>query len=167
MDGAYTSLARMLLAVRWGKMKPDASSARRAWLTHEKSVRETTGAIAMKQHPNVLRVLSSIGNRHRFGAFAVMAWALFVGPHVAMAQPETGPNAASALAADDDLSKKIRENDADGIAHWLDAGWAVVSANGGLGEGPSIFPDGIKSGALTRTTFETSDPRVRVYDNVA
>jgi len=102
-----------------------------------------------------------------FGALAVIACALAVGSHAAKAQPETGPNAASALAADDDLSKAIRENNGDGIARWLDKDWAVISTTGGLGEGPSIFPDGIKSGALTRTTFETSDPRVRVFDNVA
>jgi hypothetical protein len=35
------------------------------------------------------------------------------------------------------------------------------------GEGASIFPDAIKTGELTRTTFETSKPRVRVYYNVA
>jgi ketosteroid isomerase-like protein len=102
-----------------------------------------------------------------FGALAVTACALVVGPHAAKAQPETGPTAASVLAADDDLSKDIRENNADGIARWLDKDWAVVSAKGGLGEGPSIFPDGIKAGVLTRTTFETSEPRVRVYENVA
>ena len=102
-----------------------------------------------------------------FSALAVIASALVVGPHVAKAQPEIGPSAASALAADDDLSKAIRENNGDGIARWLDKDWAVISTTGGLGEGPSIFPDGIKSGALTRTTFETSDPRVRVFDNVA
>ena len=102
-----------------------------------------------------------------FGALAVIACALVVGPHVAKAQPEIGPNAASALAADDDLTKAIRENNGDGIARWLDKDWAVVSTTGGMGEGPSTFPDGIKSGVLTRTTFETSEPRVRVFDNVA
>ena len=119
----------------------------------------------MKRFSGLLRVLPSA--RRGFGAFAVMACALVVGPHVAKAQPETGPTAVSALAADDDLSKQIRENNADGIAHWLDKDWAVVSANGDVGEGPSIFPDGIKTGGLTRTTFETSEPRVRVYENIA
>jgi ketosteroid isomerase-like protein len=101
------------------------------------------------------------------GALAVIACALAVGPHAVMAQPEAGPTAASALVADDDLSKAIRENNGDGIARWLNGDWAVVSGIGGLGEGASIFPDGIKTGHLTRTTFETSEPRVRVYDNVA
>jgi ketosteroid isomerase-like protein len=43
----------------------------------------------------------------------------------------------------------------------------VVSARGGVGEGKSIFPDGIKSGALTRTAFEISEPRVRLYGDVS
>jgi ketosteroid isomerase-like protein len=30
-----------------------------------------------------------------------------------------------------------------------------------------IFPNGIKSGYLTRKTFELSEPRVRVFGNVA
>jgi hypothetical protein len=102
-----------------------------------------------------------------FGALAVVACALEAGSHTAQAQPEGGPSAASALAADDDLSKAIRENNADGIARWLNKEWAVVSAKGGVGEGPSIFPDGIREGVLTRKTFETSEPRVRIYDDVA
>jgi ketosteroid isomerase-like protein len=102
-----------------------------------------------------------------FGLLGMIACALVVAPQAVRAQPEPGPTAASALAADDDLSKAIRENNADGIARWLDKDWGVVSARGDIGEGPSIFPDGIKAGVLTRTTFEASEPRVRVYDNVA
>lgn len=138
----------------------------------------------MKQLSGLFRIFPSNGNRRDrdatqtgtlephgflrgFGALVVIACAFVVGPHAAKAQPEAGPTAASALAADDDLSKKIRENDPNGIAHWLDKDWAVVSAKGDLSEGASIFPDGIKTGVLTRTTFETSEPRVRVYDKVA
>ena len=102
-----------------------------------------------------------------FVLFAGTACALVAGLHAVEAQPNAGATAASALAADDQLSKAIRENNADGIARWLDKDWAVVSTTGGLGEGASIFPQGIKTDALTRTTFETSEPRVRVYDNVA
>jgi ketosteroid isomerase-like protein len=101
------------------------------------------------------------------GAFVISACALAAGPQAALAQSDAGPTAANVLAADDNLSKAIRENDADGISRWLDKDWAVVATTGGLGEGPSIFPDGIKSGMLKRTTFETSDPRVRLFDNVA
>jgi ketosteroid isomerase-like protein len=103
----------------------------------------------------------------RRGALTAMACALMAAPLATKAQPATRPTATSALAADDELSRAIRENSTDGIARWLDKDWAVVSTVGGLGEGASIFPDGIRSGTLTRTTFDTSEPRVRVYDNVA
>ncbi len=120
----------------------------------------------MKRLLYLLQVFVPVGRRG-LGALAVIACALIVVSHAVKAQPEAGPTAASALAADDDLSKAIRENNADGIARWLNKEWGVVSAKGGMGEGPSIFPDGIRQGVLTRTTFETSEPRVRIYDNVA
>ncbi len=81
--------------------------------------------------------------------------------------PQPGPAAESALAADDHLTQAIRDNNADAITKLLDSSWAVISGFGAVGEGPSIFPEGIKSGALTRKTYETSEPRVRVYGNVA
>lgn len=102
-----------------------------------------------------------------FCMLTLIAGVLIIAPQAIRAQAEGRPTAESVLAADDDLSKAIRENNADGIRHWLDKDWAVVSTVGGLGEGASIFPDGIKSGRLTRTAFETSAPRVRVYDNYA
>ncbi|HEV2288029.1 MAG TPA: nuclear transport factor 2 family protein [Candidatus Acidoferrales bacterium] len=83
----------------------------------------------------------------------------------AIAQP--GPTAKSALAAEDKLTQAIHDNDANAITKLLDSSWAVISGRGGVGEGPSIFPEGIKSGALTRKTFETSEPRVRLYGDVA
>jgi ketosteroid isomerase-like protein len=81
--------------------------------------------------------------------------------------PAVGPTVENALAADDALAKAIRDNDADGIASWLDKDWAVISGTGGVGEGPSIFPDGIRSGVLTRKTMELSEPRVRLFGDMA
>jgi len=83
------------------------------------------------------------------------------------AKPVAGPTTESAMAAEDELTRAMRDNDADGIARCLSDDWAVISARGGVGEGKSIFPDGIKSGYLTRKTFEASEPRVRLYGNVA
>lgn len=82
-------------------------------------------------------------------------------------QATPGPTAESALAADEALARAIRENNPDEILRWLDDNWAVISTTGGMGEGPSVFPDGIKSGVLTRKTFELSEPRVRLYGNTA
>jgi ketosteroid isomerase-like protein len=78
-----------------------------------------------------------------------------------------GPTAESALSAEDELTRAMRDNDADGIARSLSDDWAVISARGGVGEGKSIFPGAIKAGYLTHKAYETSEPRVRLYGNVA
>jgi ketosteroid isomerase-like protein len=83
------------------------------------------------------------------------------------AKPAAGPSQESALATVQEMARAMRENDADGIARLLSDDWAVISARGEIGEGKSIFPDGIKSGRLVRTACEMSDPRVRLYGNVA
>ncbi len=71
--------------------------------------------------------------------------------------------AQGAMDAEEALAKAIQENNAEAIQSYMAEGWAVVSGRGGLGEGNSVFPDGIKSGTLTRKTFEISDPRIRMY----
>lgn len=81
--------------------------------------------------------------------------------------PGGGPTAASALAAEEELAKAMRENDADGIARMLTDDWAVITAHGDVGEGKDIFPSGIRSGALTRKIYEISEPRVRVDGHTA
>ena len=78
-----------------------------------------------------------------------------------------GPTAANALAADEELARAMQDNDTTGIVRMLDKGWAVIATTGGIAEGPSTFPDGIKSGYLTRKTFSISEPRVRLYGNTA
>lgn len=79
----------------------------------------------------------------------------------------TGPTAENALAADQELARAMRDNDTAGIMRMLAKDWAVIPTTGGVAEGPSIFPDGIKSGYLTRKTFSLSEPRVRLYGNTA
>jgi ketosteroid isomerase-like protein len=78
-----------------------------------------------------------------------------------------GPTAESALAAEEELARAMQNNDADSIARCLSDDWAVISARGGVGEGKSIFPEGIKQGYLTHKAYEISEPRVRLYGNVA
>jgi ketosteroid isomerase-like protein len=79
----------------------------------------------------------------------------------------TGPTTENALAAEEEITKAIRENNANAITSMLDDDWAVINTSGGVGEGKSIFPEGIKSGYLTRKTMELSEPRVRLYGDVA
>jgi len=82
-------------------------------------------------------------------------------------KPVSGPTAENALAAEQEIAQAMRDNDADGIEHALSDDWAVIATTGGIGEGKAIFSSGIKSGYLTRKTFELSEPRVRLYGNVA
>jgi ketosteroid isomerase-like protein len=79
----------------------------------------------------------------------------------------TGPTAENALATEEEITKALRENNADAITSMLDDDWIVISTSGGVGEGKSIFPEGIKSGHLTRKTMELFEPRVRLYGDVA
>jgi uncharacterized protein (TIGR02246 family) len=82
-------------------------------------------------------------------------------------QPGAGPTVEGALSAEEALARAMRENDADGIARMLTDDWAVVTARGGVGEGKDVFPSGIRDGVLKRTTYEISEPRVRVDGNTA
>ena len=83
------------------------------------------------------------------------------------AKPAAGPTAENALAAEQEIARAMANNDPDGITRLLADDWAVIATSGGVGEGKSIFADGIKSGYLTRKTFEISEPRVRLYGDVA
>lgn len=107
--------------------------------------------------------------RKRLAGLAPLAAAslLALGPRPALAQPEAGPTAAGALEADKALARAMATNDGDAITRLLDPSWAVIATSGGMAEGSSVFPSGIKSGVLTRTEFDISEPRVRVYGDVA
>lgn len=56
----------------------------------------------------------------------------------------------------------MQDNNGPDIASLFDD-WAVIATTGRIAEGPSIFPDGIKSGFLTWKTFELSEPGVHIY----
>ena len=86
---------------------------------------------------------------------------------ISEAKPAVGPTAENALAAEQEIARAMANNDADAITRLLADDWAVIATSGGVGEGKSIFADGIKSGHLTRKTFEISEPRVRLYGDVA
>jgi ketosteroid isomerase-like protein len=49
----------------------------------------------------------------------------------------------------------------------LDKDWAVITTRGGIGEGAGLFPAGIRSGYRTLKTMELSEPRVRLFGNMA
>ena len=110
------------------------------------------------------------------GIATVVGLALVMSVHAASAVPVqpsdgaapiVGPTAENALAAEQDIARAMRNNDAAAIERMLADDWIVIATTGGVAEGKSTFPDGIKSGYLTRKTFELSEPRVRLYGNVA
>ena len=82
-------------------------------------------------------------------------------------KPSTEPTVENALAADQELARAIRENDTAGIVRMLDKTWAVISTFGDVAEGPDIFPSGIRTGYRVVKAMEVSEPRVRLYGNVA
>jgi ketosteroid isomerase-like protein len=83
------------------------------------------------------------------------------------AKPAAGLTAESVLAADEEFMRALREDDVDGITRCLSEDWAVISARGGVAEGKSIFPDAIKSGYLKHTAYDASEPRVKLYGDMA
>jgi ketosteroid isomerase-like protein len=86
---------------------------------------------------------------------------------ISKAKPAGRPTAENALAAEQEIARAMASNDADGITRSLADDWAVIATSGAVAEGKSVFADGIKSGFLTRKTFEISEPRVRLYGDVA
>ncbi|HEU5398904.1 MAG TPA: nuclear transport factor 2 family protein [Gammaproteobacteria bacterium] len=105
--------------------------------------------------------------RHVILAAGLLASMASVPISAAPGYAATAPTAESALAADQQLATAMRNNDSAGIENMLDDDWIVVASSGGIGEGKNVFPDGIKSGYLTRKTFALVDPRVRLYGNTA
>ncbi len=84
------------------------------------------------------------------------------------AAPAVGPTTENALAAEQKLTRAFRMNDADAIGRLLDDDWAVVSTDGGLGDGIRAgFLAVITSGNFTRKTMEISNSRVRIYGAIA
>jgi uncharacterized protein YciI/ketosteroid isomerase-like protein len=81
--------------------------------------------------------------------------------------PPTGPTAENALAADQALAKALQNNDTLEIVRMLDKDWAVITSHGDIAEGPDVFPSGIRTGSRTLTKMELSEPRVRLFGNVA
>jgi ketosteroid isomerase-like protein len=86
------------------------------------------------------------------------------------ATPTAGPTKESALAAEQEIAQALLANDADAVRRLLDDDWAVISTDGGLGDGVrEAFCAAIKSGQFTRKTMklDLSSARVRLYGNIA
>jgi ketosteroid isomerase-like protein len=103
------------------------------------------------------------------GAIVFLAFPLLIAGAEAPPEhhPGMGPTVEGALAAEEELARAMRENDAQGIARMLTDDWAVINAHGGIAEGKDVFPSGIRTGILKRTLYEISEPRVRVDGTTA
>jgi ketosteroid isomerase-like protein len=83
-------------------------------------------------------------------------------------QPAAGPTVESAIAAEQEYVRALRENDADAVERMLADDWQVVSTDGGWGQGIRAgFINSIRSGQFIRKTMEISDIKVRLFGNVA
>jgi ketosteroid isomerase-like protein len=82
------------------------------------------------------------------------------------AGPAAGPTPESALAVEEELTRALLANDANAVGRLLADDWIVVNAYGGVAE-RSDFLAGIREGVFSRRTMEVSEPRVRIYGNVA
>ncbi len=92
-----------------------------------------------------------------------------VGTFVAAGNPKfsTGPTVENALAADKQFAMALQNNDTLGIVRMLDKDWAVITSHGDIAEGLDVFPSGIRSGHRMLDAQELSEPRVRLFRNVA
>jgi ketosteroid isomerase-like protein len=78
-----------------------------------------------------------------------------------------GPTVENALAAEQEIAHAMQNNDTTALLRMLSDDWAVINTNGGIGEGKDIFPIGVRTGHLVRKTFTISEPRVRLYGDIA
>lgn len=100
-------------------------------------------------------------------ALVLVAVALALGAARYVQAQEEKNSEKSVMAADEELTRALRDNDADAIARCLSDDWAVISARGDVNEGKSGFPEAIRSGFVKHTAYEVSEPRVRLYGNIA
>jgi hypothetical protein len=78
----------------------------------------------------------------------------------------TAPTPESAVAADQAIADAMLANSPDKLAPLLADDWIVVNTQGRIGDRDDML-GGMRSGSLTRKTLTLSDPRVRLYGNVA
>lgn len=100
-------------------------------------------------------------------AFGVLTTLVMMSATAARANAAIEPTAESALAADQRLATAIRNNDANDIENMLADDWMVIATTGGMAKGKGVFPSGIKSGYLTRKSYELVDPMVRLFGKLA
>jgi hypothetical protein len=103
--------------------------------------------------------------KHRLGLSMILAALLCVSA-VAARAADGGPTPEGAVAADQAIATAMLANDADALLPLLASNWAVINTQGGIGTREDLL-GGMRSGMFTRKTLVLSNPRVRLYGNVA
>ena len=83
-----------------------------------------------------------------------------------VARAQGAPTAQSAVATVQAIAKALVANDADAVGKLLSPDWIVISTHGGMA-GRDDFLAGIRSDQFKRKTLDVSDPRVKLYGNIA
>lgn len=96
----------------------------------------------------------------------ILAGALSIGALPRSASAAAGPTEENALAAEQEVASALLANDADAIGRLLTDDWVVIGTDGGIADRAGFLAV-IKSGDFTRKTLSLSNPRVRIYGNVA
>jgi ketosteroid isomerase-like protein len=79
----------------------------------------------------------------------------------------TGPTTESALSADHELTRALEANDARAVGRLLADDWFIAPIEGGKMVDRAAFLAAIASGDVARKSVVPSEPRVRLYGNVA
>lgn len=78
----------------------------------------------------------------------------------------TGPTEQSALAADQEVARALRDNDVAALGRLLGDEWVVVSTFGNIAERGAVL-EAIRTGGWSHRSYDLSDARVRLYGTVA
>lgn len=77
-----------------------------------------------------------------------------------------GPTAENAYAAERAINAAWLSNNADALGRLLSGDWVVINSRGSIGDKADVL-QGIRAGAFRRKTMVLSNPRIRLYGNVA
>jgi hypothetical protein len=102
---------------------------------------------------------------HRVG-FSLMFAVLLASSTTVSQAADTAPTSEGAVAADQAIAAAMLANNADELAPLLAADWLVVNTQGRTGDRDDML-GGMRSGQITRKTLTLSNPRVRLYGDVA
>jgi ketosteroid isomerase-like protein len=100
--------------------------------------------------------------KRAFLAGLLLCFAFGAGP----ARAQDTPTPQTALATVQAIANALLANDADKLGPLLAPDWTVISTHGGMADRDD-FLAAIRSGQFTRTSMEISEPRIKLYGDLA